>query len=244
MENGWTQSAGAWIDSMGEEGDFGRKFVLDGPMTARVKAGNFHNALDVGCGEGRFCRLLAASGIDTIGIDPTGQLIARARQAHSAGRYQIGTAEKLDFPDGSFDLVVSYLTLIDMPDITRGIAEMARVVRPSGSLLIANLNSFQTAGAPNGWRRLLTGRRRFTLDHYMTERADWVSWQGIRVQNWHRPMSAYFKLLIGHGLQLVYFDEPLPTGGPRAKVARYVRAPYFHLMEWRKPPMDAGAPQG
>lgn len=222
---------------MGEEGDFGRKHVLDGPMTARVTARSFRNALDVGCGEGRFCRRLAASGIDTVGIDPTGQLIVRARQAHPGGHYQLGTAEKLDFPDASFDLVVSYLSLIDIPDIAQGIAEMARVLRPSGSLLIANLNSFQTAGAPDGWRRLLNGRRRFTLDHYMTERTDWVSWQGIRVQNWHRPMSTYFKLLIGNGLQLVYFDEPLPTGGTRAKIDRYVRAPYFHVMEWRKPAM-------
>jgi SAM-dependent methyltransferase len=181
---------------------------------------------------------MAPLGIETTGIDPTEQLLAFARNAHPSGRYLPGRAEKLDFPDESFDLVVSYLSLIDIPDSARGIAEMARVLRPSGSLLIANLNSFQTAAAPNGWRRLLNGRRGFTFDRYMEARADWVSWRGIRVQNWQRPMSTYFKLLLGHGLQLRYFDEPLPTGVEPGKVARYARAPYFHVMEWSKGPFN------
>ncbi|MES2323327.1 MAG: methyltransferase domain-containing protein [Pseudomonadota bacterium] len=234
MQDGWNESATAWIASLGEHGDFARRFVLDQPMLERVRAGQFSKALDVGCGEGRFCRQLAALGIDTRGIDPTEALIASARKAHPSGTYQVGKAEHLDFPDHSFDLVVSYLTFIDIPDIARGISEMCRVLRPGGALLIANLNGFQTAAAPGGWRFLLNGRRSFTMDHYMQERADWVGWKGIKVQNWHRPMSAYFKLLRDQGLQLSYFDEPLPSGGDPARVARFKRVPYFHIMEWRK----------
>lgn len=234
MDNGWQQSASAWIAHLGEDGDFGRKFVLDGPMVERIIMGQFRTALDVGCGEGRFCRMLASHGIDTIGIDPTTPLIAQARRAHPDGAYMIGAAEHLPFPDASFDLVVSYLSLVDIPDIERGIAEMARVLRPQGSLLIANLNGFQTAGGARAWRRLLNFRHRFTMDHYMQARPEWASWRGIRVQNWHRPMSTYFKLLLANGLQLLYFDEPLPSGGEHAKVERFKRVPYFHVMEWRK----------
>lgn len=233
MSNGWQQSASAWIASLGDDGDFSRKYVLDQPMMARVQAGSFRNALDVGCGEGRFCRMLATCGIDSVGLDPTAPLIERARAAHPAGAYLIGGAEQLPFADASFDLVVSYLSLIDIPDIERAIAEMARVLRPQGSLLIANLNSFQTAGGPRGWR-LLNFKQRFAIDHYMQERPEWASWRGIRVQNWHRPMSTYLKLLLANGLQMVYFDEPLATGGGRARMTRFKRVPWFHVMEWRK----------
>lgn len=54
MSDGWDESAAAWIADMGDDGDFGRRFVLDAPMVARVRAGSFEAALDVGCGEGRF----------------------------------------------------------------------------------------------------------------------------------------------------------------------------------------------
>jgi hypothetical protein len=58
VENGWQSSAHAWIADMGERGDFGRRYVLDPVMLPRAVAGSPKNALDVGCGEGRFCRML------------------------------------------------------------------------------------------------------------------------------------------------------------------------------------------
>src|SRR4051794_8267625 len=112
MSNGWESSAQAWIDSIGERGDWGREHVLDPVMLGRVAKGRFERALDVGCGEGRFCRMLKAAGVAPIGIDPTRQLLEVARQRDPAGDYRLGKAEQLAFEAESFDLVVSYLTLI------------------------------------------------------------------------------------------------------------------------------------
>ncbi|MFC0243590.1 class I SAM-dependent methyltransferase [Rhodopseudomonas telluris] len=235
MADGWDQSAAAWIADMADEGDFGRRFVLDAPMLARVSAGGFQRALDVGCGEGRFCRKLRSLDIAAIGIDPTQALIERAQHLDPGGDYRMGRAEALAFPDCSFDLVVSYLTLIDIPDVAAAIAEMTRVLRPGGALLIANLNSFMTASQPDGWTRDADGKLQLRIDNYMTERADWVSWRGIRIRNWHRPLSTYMSVLLENGLQLVHFSEPLPHGGDPDTVSRYRRAPWFLIMEWRKP---------
>ncbi|QQV76886.1 methyltransferase domain-containing protein [Sphingomonas aliaeris] len=237
MSDGWAESAEAWIADMGDEGDFGRRFVLDAPMLKRAAAagsGPFTTVLDVGCGEGRFCRMLADLGMDTTGIDPTAALIDHARMLHPEGAYAIGRAERLDFADASFDLVVSYLALIDIPDIAAGIAEMARVLRPGGTLLIANLNSFNTA-SNEGWETDWSGHSKFAIDDYLDERANWVSWRGIRIQNWHRPLSTYMSLLIGQGLVLTHFAEPAPVGGMRNRGDRYRRVPWFMMMEWRKP---------
>jgi hypothetical protein len=55
---GWAESAAAWITDIGEEGDYGRACVLDRPMLERIHGRRFATALDVGCGEGRFCRML------------------------------------------------------------------------------------------------------------------------------------------------------------------------------------------
>lgn len=232
--DGWATSAAAWIVDQGEDGDYGRRFVLDAPMRARIEGRGFRDALDVGCGEGRFCRIMQSAGIRTTGIDPTEALLARARELDPNGDYRLGRAETMDV-EAAHDLVVSYLSLIDMPDLGAAIAAMVRALRPGGTLLIANMTSFNTAGPPTGWTRDHDGTPRFTIDNYMDERATWVSWRNIRILNWHRPLSTYMTLLLDHGLQLRLFSEPQPTGGTPEQIARHRRVPYFHIMEWQKP---------
>ncbi len=236
-DNGWTQSADAWIADMGEHGDFGRRYVLDPVMLPRALATSAARALDVGCGEGRFCRRLAAGGIRCTGLDPTPALIATARTRDGGGRYLRGIAEALPFPDRTFELVVSYLTLIDIPEFDRAIGEMARVLAPGGTLLIANLTNFNTPCADRGWVTNERGERlHYPVDRYLDDRGMWVEWRGIRIVNYHRPMRRYMKALLDAGLTLTWFDEPDPIdSAPAAAAADYRRAPWFLVMEWQKP---------
>jgi SAM-dependent methyltransferase len=236
MSDGWDASAQAWIASMGERGDWSREFVLDAAMLARIDGRGFRTALDVGCGEGRFCRLLRERGIETLGVDPTPALLEEAQRRDPGGQYVAGDAEKLDLAADSFDLVVSYLTLIDIPGFRAAIREMARVLKPGGTLLIANLTGFTTSCAAQGWVRDAEGRRlHYPVDRYLDEFAEWVEWKGIRIQNWHRPLGAYMTALLGAGLQLRFFQEPEAVGGDPEVAATYRRAPWFLVMEWAKP---------
>ncbi len=237
MGDGWSESADAWIASQGDEGDFGRRWVMDAPMLERVRLRPYRRALDVGCGEGRFCRMLKAEGITATGIDPTAALIDHARSLDPEGDYRVEKAEALTFEDGAFDLVVSYLSLIDIPDVKGAIAEMARVLAPGGRLLIANLASYNSAADANalGWTTLRDGRRAHAMDHYLEEKAGWIAWKGIRIRNWHRPLSTYMTLLLDQGLSLTHFAEPRAHGGDPVRQAQYDRAPWFMLMEWAKP---------
>ena len=237
MDNGWTGSAQAWIDAQGADGDWTRRHVLDAPMLARVDAGAFRKALDIGCGEGRFCRMMRARGIAATGIDPTAPLIETARARDPGGDYRIAAAEALPFPEGAFDLVVSYLSLIDIAGLEDAIAGMARVLAPGGALLIAHLASFATASVDpsGGWVRDAAGQRRhFAIDHYLEPRAARVSWAGIAIENHHRPLSAYMGLLLAQGLRLTHFEEPRADPADPARKAAYDRVPYAFLMEWRK----------
>jgi SAM-dependent methyltransferase len=236
MSNGWESSAQAWIDSMGERGDWAREHVLDPVMLGRIGAGRFSNALDVGCGEGRFCRMLKSAGVSPIGIDPTSQLIETARRHDPAGDYRFGRAERLEFDSASFDLVVSYLTLVDIADFSIAIGEMARVLNPGGSLLIANLTGFTSACAAQGWVKDADGRRlHFPVDNYLDESPFWLEWAGIRIENWHRPLAAYMEAFLKHGLQLTFFAEPEPVSGEATRRDDFRRVPWFVVMEWRRP---------
>lgn len=236
MDNGWDDSAEAWIKDQGEHGDFGRRFVLDRPMIERVKAARARDALDVGCGEGRFCRIMADMGLATTGLDPTRALLDAAQMRDPKGNYVEGVSERLPFADASFDLVVSYLSLIDIPDIRAAIPEMTRVLKPGGTLLAANLTGFNTAGDDTRWHKNKLGRiTHFGMDRYLDEREVWESWRGIRIKNHHRPLAAYMKLFLSQDLRLTYFDEPEPIEtAPSERAAHYRRAPHFLIMEWRK----------
>lgn len=232
MNNGWDQSARAWIASMGERGDWGREHVLDPIMLERASARRFGYALDAGCGEGRFCRMLKARQIPAIGIDPTPELIAQAKKLDPNGDYYIARAELLPFADASFDLVISYLTLIDIADFRKAVAEMVRVLKRDGALLIANLNSF-IMSSPAGWVEDSDGRYlHYPVDRYLDEFPEWVEWSGIRIENWHRPLASYMREFLRHDLVLSFFDEPSPVSGEPARQARYRRAPWFMVMEW------------
>jgi SAM-dependent methyltransferase len=231
---GWDESAAAWIAVVGDRGDFGRQFVLDEPMLAHIRGRGFSHALDVGCGEGRFCRMMRAEGIATIGIDPTLALVERARSLDPDGDYRIDQAEAFDFGEGAFDLVVSYLTLVDIDDLESAVSNVARSLRPGGTFLVANLTSFMTAGMPEGWSAC-GPIEKFSIDRYLEARTFWAEWQGIRIRNWHRPLETYMHAFLKAGLLLRDFMEPSPTGGDPDKRDRYRRVPWFHILEWQKP---------
>lgn len=238
-DSDWDQSADAWIAHMHEDGGgWGRTYVLDPVMQARVTGRGFRKALDVGCGEGRFCRVMQQARIRTVGIDPTERLLAEARARDPGGDYRLGRGEALKFDDQTFDLVVSYLTLIDIPGYHEALAEMARVLSPGGTLLIANLSSMTTAATVDSQVAHADGTY-YPVRDYLQERAETVGWRGIEIQNYHRPLSAYLQALLATGLRLVDFAEPAPTGYPAhqaRKAARYTGMPYFVVMEWQKDP--------
>lgn len=92
--------------------------------------------LDIGCGNGAFTELIAErwapASID--GIDPSeAQLTyARTRPALRLAEFRQGDAMALPFPADAFDAVVMALVIFFLPDSAKGVAEMARVVRPGG----------------------------------------------------------------------------------------------------------------
>lgn len=94
--------------------------------------------IDVGCGTGAFTELLVerCAPAEVQGIDPSeAQLaFARARPAARMAEFRQGDAMALPFPDDRFDAAVMALVIFFVPDPAKGVAEMARVVRPGGTV--------------------------------------------------------------------------------------------------------------
>jgi SAM-dependent methyltransferase len=92
--------------------------------------------LDVGCGNGAFTDMLVerCAPLSVDGIDPSAAQLKYARSRHTAGiaQFRIGDAMAIPFPDATFDAAVMPLVIFFVPEPAKGVAEMARVVRPGG----------------------------------------------------------------------------------------------------------------
>ena len=117
---------------------------------ARLQPGE--QVLDVGCGTGTLAievqRLVGRAG-RVAGVDPGTQQIACARSKAARRNlpieFQIGVIEQLAFPDQTFDVVFSTLMMHHLPASLKrqGLAEIARVLKPGGRLVIADFKRKQ-----------------------------------------------------------------------------------------------------
>jgi SAM-dependent methyltransferase len=100
--------------------------------------------LEVGCGPGHLSTRLGRHGFDVTGLDLDPAMIARAqantdRAGNRGGRrpsFLVGNVAALAFPDRSFDLVVSTLSMHHWTDPAAGLAEIGRVLRPGARALV------------------------------------------------------------------------------------------------------------
>lgn len=116
-------------------------------------------ALDVGAGHGHWTRTVARllpPGASVVGLEREPLWVERARSGpavpgiHMA--FEQGQAQALPFPEASFDLVTCQTLLIHVPDPRAVVAEMTRVLRPGGRLLLCEPNNVASAAS-----RLMTG---------------------------------------------------------------------------------------
>ena len=97
------------------------------------------NVLDLGCGVGRFTPALADTfGGPVYGVEPSARMreVAEAGAAHLAVTYLDGRAEAIPLADKSCDLVLMFLSFHHVRDRHEAAAEIARVLRPGGRILV------------------------------------------------------------------------------------------------------------
>ncbi|MGW2364742.1 class I SAM-dependent methyltransferase [Streptomyces sp. NPDC001667] len=154
--------------------------------------------LDIGCGTGALLRQVRTHfpRAAATGVDPASSMVRRA--AVDGGAYVVGRAEQLPFPDASFPLVLSTLSFHHWADQGRGLAEVSRVLRPGGHVLIAD--HFAT-----GWLRAVFAavRKRGRIRTHGEADAMLRS-AGLTPLGWHVALTVAGFLRAGEG------SGPLP----------------------------------
>lgn len=167
--------------------------------------------LDLGCGEGRVGAELARRGHTVVGIDSSPAMVALARERHDA---VVADASALPFEGGSFDLVVAYMSVMNLDDPEAGIREAARVLEPGGRLCIAVVHPIDGAGAFEEDEFLIRG------SYFEPEAKLWESDRdGIQVTFYDRalPLERLCRACELAGLVVEAVREPRPS-------AKFIRA--------------------
>ncbi len=154
----------AWSESYDEPGN--PIIAIEQPavwsLVDRLPPGR---ALDAACGTGRHTDHLVARDHVVVGIDLTPEMLERARANVAGARFLEGDLLAIPVADGGFDLVVCGLALSHLRELEAAVAELARVLRPGGHLVISVLHPFW---AHLGWHAPFVdagGGRAFVREH-------------------------------------------------------------------------------
>jgi ubiquinone/menaquinone biosynthesis C-methylase UbiE len=102
--------------------------------------------LEVGCGTANYLTALAQKGLRFYGVDPSAVMLEKARAKDNDAVFVQGIAEELPFQDRHFDGVTAIVTMHHWSDLSKGLSEIARVLKPGGSLVCFSFTPEQLKG--------------------------------------------------------------------------------------------------
>jgi len=100
---------------------------------------NTDRILDVGCGTGMLLGSLGGRARLVVGVDMSVKMLRAAKKRAPSAFLVLVDADHLPFADGSFDVAVSVTLLQNMPDPSKTVREVARVLKPNGVAIITSL---------------------------------------------------------------------------------------------------------
>ncbi|MBS1710028.1 MAG: class I SAM-dependent methyltransferase [Armatimonadetes bacterium] len=205
----WNASASAWIARQGSEGDPARRDILDPAIDGLLGDVRGLRVLDVGCGEGRYGRKLARLGAQVVGIDPVLPFLQQGLCLAPGSWLAQADGARLPVASGKFDVVLAYLSLLDIAAYRAAAEEMVRACRPGGRIILVMVSNM--ASTTDGWIKDQHGvKLHRAVDNYMTEFSLALEWAGISIDNYHRPLSALLRPFFKAGCVLTALEEPLP----------------------------------
>lgn len=185
--------------------------------------------IDVGCGEGHNTRLLAGQGARMTGIDISKNFVRAARASETLRPlgidYELASAVSLPYSGASFDFATAFMSLMDIPETKRVLAEVFRVLKPGGFFQFSIEHPcFNPAHRKTLRNDIGHAYAREVGDYFRNlsgEADEWIfstlprelkkRFRPFRVPRFTRTLSEWLNDLIEAGFVVERFGEPCPT---------------------------------
>jgi ubiquinone/menaquinone biosynthesis C-methylase UbiE len=191
--------------------------------------------IDVACGQGVICRVLASRGVEATGVDAAAELIAAARQrGPDTIHYEVADARKLFFlPAGAFDAAVCVLAIQNIHPLAPVFDGVARFLKPTGRFVMVMMHPCFRGPKETcwGWDETSKTQYRRTDRYLLPRKSPIVTHPGSAPNEYtwtfHRPIQAYVKAMRNAGLLIDAMEEwpshKTSTSGPRAAAENLAR---------------------
>jgi SAM-dependent methyltransferase len=180
--------------------------------------------LDAGCGSGPLSAALRDRGAIVTGFDASAGMIEQARRRLGADA-DLRVAElggPLPYADGAFDDVIASLVLHYLEDWGPALAELRRVLKPGGRLIVSVDHPFAIVGLQRQEGR--------TVDYFATYNwtEDWtMGGQTVPMSFWNRPLHAMTDAFTAAGFRISVISEPDPAPEARELFPELAEKPRF-----------------
>lgn len=204
--------------------------------------------LDIGCGEGHNTRLLARRGARMTGLDISRRFLHHARNAEAETplgiQYVHGSGLALPFANEAFDFLTAFMSLMDMPETQRVLAEAYRVLRPGGFLQFSIVHPCSDTPIRRKIKNEAGEDIAIQLGGYFHRPSgdieEWSfsgappeirqQWPAFKVPRHNHTLSDWLNWLVEAGFSVERLGEPIPDEETLARCPQIADArvmPYF-----------------
>lgn len=170
--------------------------------------------LDIGCGFGWHCLYAAEHGAEyVLGVDISEKMLSVAREKTESNNiaYACTPMEDLDFPENSFDIIISSLAFHYTPNFENICNKAAKFLTVGGSFVFSVEHPIFTAQGSQDWIYDENGKiEHWPVDNYFSEGLREAVFLGEKVTKYHKTLTTYLNTLIQTGLSITKIVEPEP----------------------------------
>jgi len=197
--------------------------------------------LDLGCGFGWHCIYAAEQGASfVLGTDISEKMLAVAREKTMSPvvEYKRMAIEDMDFPAGSFDVVISSLAFHYIESFGEVCARVNKCLTEGGDFIFSCEHPIFTAEGSQNWYTDENGKLLFwPVDNYFEEGKRIANFLGEEVVKYHRTVTGYMNALLDNGFCITGFSEPEPDPEMLKRYPEFkdeLRRPMFMIISARK----------
>lgn len=199
--------------------------------------------LDLGCGEGGYSRELARKGATVTAVDCAENAVKYCIERAGEEQLEItclqrNSCELSDIADEAFDIVLASMMLMDCEDFEGTVREIARVLKPGGTLFASVCHPcFHSSGGIGRQDKGIDKKVVVSNYYHPTEWEAPLSSGSVPVIWRHRTIQDYVKTFVRCGLTITDLSEPVPTDEQAAvsvDIEWMQKIPIFLFWELRK----------